>query len=234
MRTTLLACLALSSFSIGGRALGFSSGTSGMSGKPPAQSCNGCHSERANAQPVLILNGPMMLMAGATAKYTLQLKAQGQGGIGLDVAPSDGTLSAIDATATQIMAGDLTHTSSFPKGADVTVEFNLTAPASPGTTVTLFATGLSVDAGGGTTNDSTVTGTLQIQIISPPDFAGVDLSSADMAMASPPDLMKKPAVDEPRWACECGMGRAKRGVAGMGWLAAGMMVLLMKRRRRLA
>lgn len=199
----------------------FSGGVSGSSGKSKNSDCTGCHGAGMTAPPTVTIDGPHMLIAGQTASYTLAIDGTtGMVGGAFDIAAGDGTLSPADANS-QLMTGELTHTSNFPRGKSIKVSFSFTAPAARGP-VTLFAAGMATDAKGTPDGDASVTTTLVITVGDPPDLAGVDQAGLDLSqppdLAPPVDLAqadqavaKKVFHDEPRWDCGCRLG-ARRTV----------------------
>lgn len=190
-----------------GVARGFGGGTSGMSGKPPASSCTGCHTADGTALPAIALDDAPPIPAGETAHLKLVFSSLAQGA-GFDVAVSDGTLSVKDGTpGVQLRDGEVTHARPWPKGTQVSVELDLLAPAAPGT-VTLFVTALSGNDDKGAGGDSTASRTFELTIGAPPDLGGVDLAGVDLARPVVVDLATpRFASDEPRWALSCSMGR---------------------------
>src|SRR5205823_5909172 len=153
------------------------------------------------APPAVTLAGPASLFTGETQTYTIDIvTAASTTAVGFDVAASDGTLGTVTQTnASQLLAGEVTHTSALAKGKEVRLMFTLTAPAAPGT-VTLFAAGLASNGHDDTAGDSSAASTLTVTVGPPPanaDLAGVDAVSG--ATSKPPV-----AGDEPRWACSFG------------------------------
>ncbi|HZS37082.1 MAG TPA: choice-of-anchor V domain-containing protein [Polyangia bacterium] len=202
----------------------FIGGVSGSSGKS-GTTCAGCHAQ-TGAPPMVTLSGPAALVTGETETYSIDIVTGASTlAVGYDVAASDGTLGTIaQANASQIMNGELTHTSMLAKGKEVRVMFTLTAPAAPGT-VTLFAAGLKSDGNDDTAGDSSAVAMLQVTVsagtATPADLAGVDAISG----ATPPPA---PAKDEPRWACSFGDGA---GASLPALVGAALLALAIRRRR---
>jgi hypothetical protein len=204
-----------------GRAFGYGAGVFGYSGKPPAQSCNDCHS--GGTAPAVTLSGPTSLPAGGSGTYALDIvTGASTSRVGFDVATSDGTIGKVVQTnESWINSGELSHTKTWPKGDMVRVQFTLTAPMSG--PVTLYATGLSSDGVDDTGGDTAASTTWNVDVVTDPsadlapaveDLAGVDAVSG----ASPPPTIAPdlgPPHDEPRWACACDLGHApaRPGVA---------------------
>src|SRR5947209_3426783 len=113
------------------RAWGYGAGVSGYSGRPPAQSCNECHTGGTPPQSVT-LSGPPALRPGQQATYTLDVvTAASDTTVGFDIAASAGTLGIVagQANASYLDGGEVTHTKSWPRGKTVQLMFTLTAPA---------------------------------------------------------------------------------------------------------
>jgi hypothetical protein len=92
----------------------------------------------------------------STTTYTLTVQALLVGG-GLSVETDAGSLSVVDAN-TQLMTGMITHldaTTAAPggNGGDWVYDFDLVAPATLGTTITLAFSGLAFDQDGTRFND---------------------------------------------------------------------------------
>lgn len=134
---------------IGATLWAHSTGMNGLTNKDGGDGCS-CHGSKSSAVTVSI-NGPETLVTGATGSFTVIITGGPLVKAGTDIAASAGTLIAGSGMHTQ--SGDITHTS--PKAASggvVTYDFMYTAPAKAGT-VTLFATGNSVNANGNNSGD---------------------------------------------------------------------------------
>jgi uncharacterized protein (TIGR03382 family) len=138
----LAACL----FSVSAHAN--STGITGRSGKQGVTCmAAGCHNTNPNpAIPTVDLIGPTALAAGETGNYTLVITGGAAVKAGMNVAVSDsgGTLTK-SGTELKVVSGELTHTA--PKtfaNNEVRFDFSLVAP-STSRTVTLYASGNSVN-----------------------------------------------------------------------------------------
>jgi hypothetical protein len=117
--------------------------------------CDPCHGSEADQGLVVTITGPSTLLPNQTAQYTLTINVQNAGGA-LSVATSAGTLTATDAN-TRVLTGMITHLDAFnaaPAGniGDWDYNFDLTAPASIGSTILLSSTGMAFN--GNFANDS--------------------------------------------------------------------------------
>ena len=206
----------------------FLAGVFGFSGKPPAQSCSGCHS--GGPTPTVALRrvgGPEVLAPGESGTYELDIVTGASARhAGWDIAASDGTLAVVAGQPNEsyVNNGELTHNKNAPAGETVALKFTFTAPAQTGP-VTLFATGLSTDGADNTANDAQAATTLEIKVADPtppPDLLGLDLFGVDLA--EPPDLSEPldaissatqvdrpsspdlgPPRNEPTWSCDCNL-----------------------------
>lgn len=206
-------------------------GVSGFSGQSAGMTCAGCHAQ-AGAAPAVTLAGPATLRTGETETYSIDIvTGASMTPVGFDVAASAGTLGTVaQSNESQLISGELTHTSRWPRGKEVRVQFTLTAPGAAGI-VTLFAAGLKSDGSDDSAGDSSAAATLAVTVSAPPpnaDLASVaDLSMVDAVSAATP----KPAArhDEPRWSCSFGDGA---GASLPALLAAALVALLVRRRAR--
>ncbi|MBZ4416085.1 MXAN_6652 family MXYO-CTERM-anchored protein [Myxococcus sp. RHSTA-1-4] len=130
---------------VSGSALAYSTGQSGYSGKPPAQSCmsSTCHS--GGTTPTVTLEGPASLEAGATGNYKLVIT--GGPGVrgGFNVGVDNGTLQPGSGQKKDASSGELTHSQpkAFSNGR-VEFDFTLVAPSSGGT-INLYGAGNSTN-----------------------------------------------------------------------------------------
>jgi hypothetical protein len=158
-------------------AWGFSSGVSGLS----RSGCGGCHTAGGTTPPAALrLAGPLVVTAGSAARFTLS----GDGlamGAGFDLAASAGSLAVVDGSLSQLKDGELTHTPDWPRGSRLALEFDLTAPVSPGK-VTLSFTVLSVNGDTGTDGDAGASASVDVEVQAPADLAGADLLGIDLAV----------------------------------------------------
>ena len=145
-------------------------GIAGFSGNPATNgglTCNYCHS--GGITPTVTLTGPTVVAPNSTNTYTLVIAGGQEVAGGLDVSATDGTLAILPgATDTQILTGEVTHTT--PKNVDgnneVVYEFNWTAPTTTGP-VTLYGAGNSVNLAQGFAGDAAMTTTLTIDVSTP-------------------------------------------------------------------
>jgi uncharacterized protein (TIGR03382 family) len=111
------------------------------------------------------LEGPATLTAGSTGDYSLIITGGPAVKAGMNVAVSNGggTLSVVGSDL-RVEAGELTHMAAKAfSNNEVRFDFKLVAPASAGT-VTLFATGNSVNGDNNLTGDNSGSITKQIQV----------------------------------------------------------------------
>jgi len=154
MKTNVLFAFALGlTLTQQGRLSAFPSGISGYSGNPATnggRTCTNCHG--GGITPTVNLSGPMSVTPGAINTYVLTISGGQRLFGGLDVSATSGTLAAFE-SGTQLLSGEVTHTS--PKAVNasgaVSFSFQWTAPSSPGT-ATLYGAGLSAN-GSGTSGD---------------------------------------------------------------------------------
>src|SRR5205814_7405381 len=108
---------ALIAVAIHSSAHAFSAGVSGMSGKPPATSCDGCHSAGGTMAPMVTLKqvGASMLDPGATGTFELDVVSSASTlGAGWDIAAGDGTLAVkAGMPEAQLKDGEISHTSNW-------------------------------------------------------------------------------------------------------------------------
>ena len=134
-----------------------SNGMSGYSGKS-GPTCTTCHS--TGAKPTVTISGPTSVTSGSTNTYTLTVGGSGNGG--LDVASSIG--SFIAGTGTQVMNGEITHTS---PSSSHSWTFSWTAPTvTANTSATLY--GAAIDSFSGGTGTTTLTTTVMAPAPPPP------------------------------------------------------------------
>jgi hypothetical protein len=129
----------------------------------------GCHGDATGGLSVSV-SGPATVLASSTTTYTLTVQALLVGG-GLSVETDAGSLSVVDAN-TQLMTGMITHldaTTAAPggNGGDWSYDFDLVAPASVGTTITLGFSGLAFNQDGTRNNDQWNSGTYVVTTVIP-------------------------------------------------------------------
>ena len=110
----------------------------------------GCHGPVEGALSVSV-SGPATVAPSSTNTYTLTIVGSLSGG-GFSLETDAGTLSVVDGN-TQMMAGMVTHLDgsvAAPAGniGDWSYDFDFTAPASVGTSITLAFSGLDFNANG--------------------------------------------------------------------------------------
>jgi hypothetical protein len=115
--------------------------------------------------------------------YTLRIGGGQQAFGGLDVSASGGTLAVSD-PGTQLVVGEITQTMSRPAiGGTVTFSFNWTAPLTPGS-VTLYASGNSVDGNSSPSGDNATATTLTVTVaaaaMGPGETSGPDYSQLEV------------------------------------------------------
>lgn len=162
-----------------------SGGVSGYSGGPPNhQTCNDCHS--GGGAPTVTLTGPGTLTAGQTASYTLTVSGGAGARAGIDIMvdepqaklnPSGGGVG--------IDFGELHQTSpaSF-SGGSVSFPFSLTAPPFAAS-LTIYATGNSVNGDGSTGGDRASATTLAVTVTGGSGMNPPVITTAPAAAQSP-------------------------------------------------
>jgi hypothetical protein len=145
-------------------------GKTGFSGKSGTTCVQACHANNASTVATTVtVEGPATLAAGSTGDYTLIIQGGPAVKAGMNVAVSNngGTLNVVGSDLKVDTAnGELTHTAAKAfSNNEVRFDFKLVAPASAGT-VTLFATGNSVNGDNGLTGDNSASTTKPIQVTS--------------------------------------------------------------------
>ena len=131
---------------------GSSGGRTGRTLKTSTQGCGSCHGSSATADVSVVLSGPDTVVAGQTMGFSLTVSKPSKTGAGLDIATRNGVLAPVS-TNIHLASGELTHNNNIPmSGGSATVQFNYTAPGTPGID-TLWATGLATNSSGGTDGD---------------------------------------------------------------------------------
>lgn len=127
-------------------------GRTGRTLKTSTSGCGSCHGSSATADVSVVLNGPDTVTAGQTMQFTLTVSKPSKIGAGLDIATRNGVLAPVSSTI-HLSNGELTHNDNIPMtNGSATVQFNYTAPGTPGTD-TLWATGIATNSTGGTGGD---------------------------------------------------------------------------------
>lgn len=132
----------------------FFANSSGVTGKTRknGQGCN-CHGNNPTSSVNVVISGPTSLSPGTKGTYRVSISGGPLVRAGTNIAASNGTLSVIQNSGLQKIGDELTHTSpKAPSGGVVTFDFEFTAPNSPGT-VTIFASGNSVNFNGNSNGD---------------------------------------------------------------------------------
>jgi hypothetical protein len=161
-------CLVLTTVLIPGLALAHATGISGYSGKQ-GPSCTQCHA--GGTAPSVNLNGPAMLLTGASATYTLTISGGAGARAGFNAA-QDSNATFIAGAGQKMLSGELTHSTpaSFNAG-QASFSFTVTAPSSPGT-FTLYVAGNSVNNNTNDMGDLSATTRLLITVADPVIDAG--------------------------------------------------------------
>jgi hypothetical protein len=139
-----------------------SAGISGYSGEFGVD-CNSCHS--GGTAPTVTLDGPAYVLHDSTRAYSFVVSGGQQVAAGLDVSVDDGSLVASEA-GTHLDAGEVTHDA--PRlvdgNGDARFTFDFVAPSSA-STVTMYASGNSVDHNGLNFGDLAASTTLTITVV---------------------------------------------------------------------
>lgn len=200
-RSTQASLAVLALLLSGGAASANSSGIVGNSGKQ-GQSCSGHHT--GGVAPVVRLEGPSIVAAGALATFRFSVESQSPDQIlaGLNVAASDGQLGTIAGQGTQAEdfgdgpgATEITHTRPRMNDATGTASWLFTwrAPAAAGV-ATLSAAGNSVDGFGNMEGDLATVTQADVEVGCLGDCNGdrqvtVDelVTAVELAQGRPPD-----------------------------------------------
>jgi len=137
-------------------------GISGYSGQF-GPTCNVCHS--GGIAPTVTLSGPVYVLKGSTRNYSLLVSGGQAVAAGLDVSVDSGTLVASE-TGTHLDAGEVTHDA--PRNVDgngnALFTFDFVAPKKP-KTMTMWASGNSVNLSGTNAGDRSASTTLSITVV---------------------------------------------------------------------
>jgi len=141
-------------------------GMIGLSGKTGGTFCRNCHG--GGVTPAVDFSGPTVVAPGATATFAFTVRSNApaqQMFAGMNVAASDGMLSAPSGQGLHVELGEVTH--SVPKANDVngeaTFEIRWQAPVEPGV-YTLFGAGVSANGDEKRTGDAAERTTLDISV----------------------------------------------------------------------
>lgn len=141
------------------------SGISGQSGKQD-MTCNSHHV--GGVEPVVRLEGPSIVAAGAVATFRFTVESQApldQLFAGLDVAASDGVLgTTTPPRGAKLENGEITHTQPRRNDDSGAASWLFTWRAPAGGPQTLFAAGNSVDGFGNTDGDRAATTQLSVEV----------------------------------------------------------------------
>jgi uncharacterized protein (TIGR03382 family) len=207
-----------------------STGMTGRSGKQGGQTCmSGCHGDAANhpsdLAPTVTLEGPTTLSAGATGNYSLVITGGPAVNAGMNVAVSNSSavLNKVG-TDLKVMNGELTHTApkTFSSG-EARFDFTMVAPPSAGT-VTIYASGNSVNGDHNFTGDHSTPTTLDVQVTASTTDGGTGNPDAGTGSTDP-------GTDNPNGATADSGGCAAAGGAPVALLLA---VVAARMRRRKA
>jgi len=139
-----------------------STGISGYSGEFGV-TCNVCHS--GGTAPTVTLSGPVYVLRGSTRNYSLLISGGQQIAAGLDVSVDSGALVASE-SGTHLDMGEVTHDQ--PRNVDsngnATFTFDFVAPKKL-KTLTMYASGNSVDLSGTNKGDRSASTTLAITTV---------------------------------------------------------------------
>lgn len=144
--------------------------------------CGGCHGSQSIATSVVI-EGPTMVVRGSVNTFTLVVNNSNstQIGLGFNVGSTDGALmTSSREPQTQLLAGELTQTTSIPRPMSGTwrVAFDWTAPATLGA-ARIHAAANAVDINGGSgSTDQWNLGSLALTVLDAlPEDSGVPTDS---------------------------------------------------------
>ena len=170
-------------------ALANESGLAGYTGKPnlsaPAgESCNNCHT--GGTAPQVTLVGPSTLAAGQTADYSLVIKTASIRAAG-GIAATDGIVLTPGAGVRDSFGEMVPNGGVATNGGQATFAFKVTAPLS-GTTLRLWAVGLSANGNGATSGDKAAQTLRDIAVTggAPPKPDAGTSGGADASTPPPP------------------------------------------------
>jgi hypothetical protein len=136
--------------------------------------CGGCHGPSTTGTLGVSVSGPLTVLPSSTTTYTLTIDSNLAGGA-LSVVTDAGSLAvATGQVNTQLLNGAITHVDANNAGStgslgDWSYNFDLIAPASIGTTITLAFSGMTFNGDSGSSNaDLYNTGTFGISVIPEP------------------------------------------------------------------
>lgn len=186
--------------------------SSGYTGRPPSESCGGCH--KGGTAPTIALTGPDTLNAGQSAEYTAVVS----GGPNTKTfgAAVDGK-AAISPVGSNMKNASGEVFSTHDNGASITFKFNVVAPTSAAS-FTLYYMALASN-GSGTGGDGNVQMTKSITVAGAPTDAGAPIDSGTAADggSSPADGGTLPTADggdDPKSNTSDDIGESERADAG--------------------
>ena len=153
--------LGLSLLGLATHAHAFSAGVSGYSGKDGVV-CDSCHTPTGFGLGAVTISGPVSVEPGALASYTMRLSGGEAPALGFDLAASGGVLIDTNASGTQILNQELTHSAPI-QAPFATITFDWRAPTTPGT-YTFYAAELAADLMNGAAGDDTFTTTFTVTV----------------------------------------------------------------------
>ena len=140
--------------------MAYSTGITGVTQKPGATPGCTCHGPSATTSVFVGITGPSSMRAGDTATFVLKIKGGPLSAAGTNIASSAGNLilSTSETFLQRLPEGgsfELTHTSpKAPNPDTVRFTFRYIAPNTPGSSVTLYANGNSVNLSGTSNGDN--------------------------------------------------------------------------------
>jgi hypothetical protein len=139
-----------------------STGISGYSGEF-GFNCNICHF--GGTTPTVTLLGPRYVLLNSTRTYSFVVSGGQRVAAGLDVSVNAGSLNATD-SGTYINSGEVTHNAprNVDSNGDAAWSFDFVAPAASGS-MTMYASGNSVNLSGTTAGDRARSTTLAIDVV---------------------------------------------------------------------
>jgi hypothetical protein len=129
--------------------------------------CGGCHGGAATGSLSVTVSGPATVAPSSTTTYTLTVVDPGGfAGAGFSVGTNAGSLAVVDAN-TQILGSSVNHLDAWtatPGGSlgDWSYDFDLIAPATLGTPITLAFSGLAFDGDFSNNGDQWNTGSFAV------------------------------------------------------------------------
>lgn len=198
-----------------------------MRGCGTASTCHG-----VNPGAMARIEGPMNLDPGARGTYTLVITstrpefALG----GFNIAAANAVLAPAG-PGTREIGGELTHAAPVAlSGSEVRVPFTVVAPARSGAAM-VFAAGNATNGRGNSSGDAWAVTALAITVGTGETDAGLGSNDAGVADAGVADAGPRVERYDPGASSAYGVCAARPGHTRQGWLALGMVALLVRRRR---